>query len=184
MQDAALLASTGVRSNVRSFSPTHSIQLSSSYPTGNAGTAHAPTCIAVSKTHQARCCYLGNGYHKSLEKEWGGEKYRTMQAWSRKKWSHQKRSNWDIRPEMLWYWQLVVLGDLMLDWFWEDITLNRVLWWTKRLWLFDFSPPSLCICGLTSAEGWAAGQIPYGDRAGQGFRPRLILHSAGPEQGP
>mgnify|MGYP001856166413 CR=1 FL=1 len=73
IQEADPLATAGVRSNARSFSPTHSIQLSSSYPTGNAGTAHAPTCTVVSKTHQAKCCYLGNGYHKSLERNGGGE---------------------------------------------------------------------------------------------------------------
>lgn len=72
MQEADLV-SAGVRSNVRSFSPTHSIQLSASYPTGSAGTAHAPTRVAVSETHQARCCYQGNGCHKSLEKGVGGE---------------------------------------------------------------------------------------------------------------
>lgn len=186
-QEADLLASAGVRSNVRSFSPTHTIRLSASYPTGNAGTAHAPTCIAVSKTHQARCCYLGNGYHKSLEREWG-ERYRTMQAWGRRKWSHQKRSNWDLRPETLWYQQLLVLGDWVLDFFFF-LKLNTTLWWTERLWLFDFLPawetvPACRVCALTFAEGQAAGQTPYSTRASQDFGPRLIFHTAGPEQGP
>lgn len=117
MQEADLV-SAGVRSNVRSFSPTHSIQLSASYPTGSAGTAHAPTRVAVSETHQARCCYQGNGCHKSLEEGVGGE------AWRRRKWSHQKRSNWDTKPEMLWYWQLLPLGDCVLDFFNFRVFLN------------------------------------------------------------
>lgn len=69
------------------------------------------------------------------------------------------------------------------------LKLNTILWWTERLWLFDFLPawemlPACRVCALTFAEGQAAGQTLYGTRASQDFGPRLIFHTAGPEQGP